>query len=263
MSRWSFPRRCSAATPSTSCRSADVRRSIDTEIACASPDVLHEVDALHELHREEAPRVLDDELVEADDVRMRHTGEASELLFQPVNAGWRGVTQGLERDDFVAGAILNLVDHSHSARAQTSEHGKTIGAGKSSSASVGGGRSSSGSFQERARLLVGVQQALQFGVKRGIVPHTPDPDSSGARTDPSATLRRTSPAAAGSGRRPIHWPGSWRLQHAEVNNGNGPVYSEAALRRQPHVTCPSLPRAMSRRCSESCAVEMKRREMSW
>ncbi len=32
ISRWSFPRRCSAETPSTSCRSADVRRSIDRDV---------------------------------------------------------------------------------------------------------------------------------------------------------------------------------------------------------------------------------------
>ena len=73
--------------------------------------------------------LFDDELIQADHVRVRHTGEASELV-QSVDAGGRGVAQGFERHDLAAGEILNFVDHSHSARTDTSEHREALRAGK-------------------------------------------------------------------------------------------------------------------------------------
>jgi hypothetical protein len=91
---------------------------------------LNEIDALHELHREEATLLFDDKLVQADQVRMRYTGEASKLLFQPVDGGGSGASHGLERDDLATNEILDLVDHSHSAGPEAPQHGETVGRGK-------------------------------------------------------------------------------------------------------------------------------------
>src|SRR5215469_3553076 len=96
--------------------------TIDRRRCRASFHVLHQVDTLHEFHREEAICVFDHEFIEADHVRMRHTCEAPKLPFQPVDAGGSDIAQGLERHDFIANEVLNLVDHSHSARTETSEH---------------------------------------------------------------------------------------------------------------------------------------------
>ena len=100
---------------------------------------------------------------------MRDTGEASELLFQPINAGRGGVAEGLERHDLAAGEIVNLIDDAHSARTQTSKHRKALRAGKIIVCERRRRRKSGRSLQERAGPLMRVQQALQFGVKRGIV----------------------------------------------------------------------------------------------
>jgi hypothetical protein len=104
---------------------------------------------------------------------MRHIREASKLVFQPVDAGWGGVTQSLERYGFAAGEILNFVHHAHSTCTETPKHLKAPCAGK---IIVGGRRSCrepDRSFQEGARFLMGIQQALQFGLKRRIVPACP------------------------------------------------------------------------------------------
>ena len=100
---------------------------------------------------------------------MRHTGETAKLVFQPVDAARSGMTQGFERNDLGAGLILNLVDHAHAARTQTSEHREALGAGKIIVGDHQWRRELNRSFQKRARALVGVQQALQFGAKRGVV----------------------------------------------------------------------------------------------
>ena len=55
---------------------------------------------------------------------MRDAGETSELLLQPVDARGRDDAEGLERDDLATGAINDLVDHTHTARAKSSEHGE-------------------------------------------------------------------------------------------------------------------------------------------
>ena len=105
-------------------------RAIDTTPFRSLPDVVHEGDALHELHREEAPGVFDKQLVEADDVWMRHSGEASKLLLQPIDAGRRGPTKGLERHDLVPRLVVNFVDHAHPAGAEASNHREAVGAGE-------------------------------------------------------------------------------------------------------------------------------------
>ena len=55
-----------------------------------APHVVDEAHARHELHGEEAALVLDEQLVEAHQVGVRHVGEASELPFQPVEVGGTG-----------------------------------------------------------------------------------------------------------------------------------------------------------------------------
>ncbi len=122
--------RCKAETPSTSCPSVDVRRSSDNAPARAWPHVLHEVDALHEFHREEAARRVDHEFVQADYIGVRDTSEAAELLFQPVNASRGGVPQGLERHDLATGAVVNFIDDAHSPGTQPSEHREALRTGE-------------------------------------------------------------------------------------------------------------------------------------
>ena len=85
-----------------------------------SAHVLDEAHAVDELHREEAPVVLDEQLVETHQIRVRHIGEASELPLQPIEIGGAGAKQGLQRDDLVADAVVRLVDDAHSARAELS-----------------------------------------------------------------------------------------------------------------------------------------------
>ena len=89
MSRCSLPRRCSAETPSTSCRSAAIEPVVESCGPVGTSRVVDEAHALHELHREETAVVLDEQLVEAHQIRVRHIGEASELPLQPIEVGRR------------------------------------------------------------------------------------------------------------------------------------------------------------------------------
>jgi hypothetical protein len=61
---------------------------------------------------------------------MRHSGEASKLLLQPIDAGRRGATKGLQRHNLVSHTVVNLVDHAHPAGAQAANHREAVGAGK-------------------------------------------------------------------------------------------------------------------------------------
>src|SRR5947209_1627706 len=89
-----------------------------------SSSVIDEMHALHELHREETPIVLDKQLVEAYQIRVSDIGQASELSFEPIQVGCAGPKKGLECDDFVAESVVHFIDHPHSACAQPSHHSK-------------------------------------------------------------------------------------------------------------------------------------------
>ena len=120
MSRWSLPWRCSAETSVRQLmkhapHAVDVQR---TGRLGRPSHVLHEIDALHELHREEAVRALDDQLVERHQVAMGDIGEAAELPLEVIDVGRPGAPQRLQGDDLIASAIVHLVDDAHAAGAE-------------------------------------------------------------------------------------------------------------------------------------------------
>jgi hypothetical protein len=100
---------------------------------------------------------------------VRDAGEASKFVLESVDASGIDAMQSLERNGLAAGKILNLVHHSHTTRTDTSEHPEALGAGKIIVDAHRRRRKLDGLFQEEARFLVGVEQALHLRLKRGIV----------------------------------------------------------------------------------------------
>ena len=113
-----------------SCRSAGDEPVVESARPVRAPHVIDEAHARHELHREEAALVLDEELIEAHQVRVRHVGEASELPFQPIEVGRTGPQKRLQCDDLVANSVVHFIDGPHAACAQPAHHAKAPGAGK-------------------------------------------------------------------------------------------------------------------------------------
>ncbi len=76
---------------------------------------LDEVDTLDELHREEPLIRGGDELVEHDQVRVRHVGERAKLLLHPVHRAGVHPRQHLERDVRPAFPVVGAIDDTHPA----------------------------------------------------------------------------------------------------------------------------------------------------
>ena len=163
ISRCSLPLRCSAETPSISCRRACTSRS--SEASARSARVVDEAHAPDELHREETPLFLDEQFIEADQIRVSHIGEASELPLQTIEVGCAGAKQGLQSDDLVTDPVVHFVDHPHAARAQPSHHSKAPGAGKTIFGRHGRRQQIRRVIEKRERFLVGRQQAHHFRPK--------------------------------------------------------------------------------------------------
>jgi hypothetical protein len=83
-----------------------------------STNVFEEIDAVHELHREETIRAVHDELVQRYQVRMRDVCQAAELALEAVDVGRPRTKQRFQRHDFVADPVVNFVDDAHAAGAQ-------------------------------------------------------------------------------------------------------------------------------------------------
>jgi len=92
-----------------------------------SANVLDEVDAVHELHREETIGAFDHEFVQRNEIWMRDVGQTAKLALQPVDVGRARAEQRFQRDDFPADAVVHLVHDAHAARAQLTAHSETIG----------------------------------------------------------------------------------------------------------------------------------------
>lgn len=88
----------------------------------AVPQVGEQIVAVEQLHREEARRGVDDEIVERDQVRVREIGEAAELALELVDLLDVGIGDGLERDPLAALPILGLIDHPHAACTDAADH---------------------------------------------------------------------------------------------------------------------------------------------
>ena len=92
-----------------------------------STNVFDEVDAVHELHREETIGAVHDELVQRHQVRMRDIRQAAELALEPVDVGRPRAKQRFQRDDFVADLVVDFVDDAHAASAQLPAHREALG----------------------------------------------------------------------------------------------------------------------------------------
>ena len=83
-------------------------------------DIVDEVDATDQLHREQPSPSVGNELVEDHEVVVDHAGECSELLFEAIQGG-RVVdpVQRFQGDDRVTVLVVHLIDHAKAAGAQT------------------------------------------------------------------------------------------------------------------------------------------------
>ncbi|MFN8642593.1 MAG: hypothetical protein U0802_13435 [Candidatus Binatia bacterium] len=94
----------------------------------AAAQVVDDVDAVDQLHREEALLVVDDEVVELDQVRMRQAGERAELLFEQVDLFRRVGAQGLQRHVAAEHGVVRQVDDAHPALPEGREQSIASGA---------------------------------------------------------------------------------------------------------------------------------------
>ena len=78
--------------------------------------VAEEVDPVHQLHGEEPLVVVEEQLVQRDQVGMRHVGQGAELLLEAEDALRAGAGQRLERDLRSPLAIERPIHDSHAAR---------------------------------------------------------------------------------------------------------------------------------------------------
>src|ERR1019366_4031352 len=83
-------------------------------------DVLDDVDAIDELHREERLVARRGQIVEVHEVRMPDVGERPELALERVERRRAEVRQALERHEVPALAIERLVDDAHPSPAEAS-----------------------------------------------------------------------------------------------------------------------------------------------
>ena len=92
-----------------------------------STNVLDEVDALHELHREEAIGAFHDELVQRHEIRMGDVGQAAKLTLELIDVGRSRPKQRFQRDDLQADPVVHFVHDAHPARTQLPAHRETLG----------------------------------------------------------------------------------------------------------------------------------------
>jgi hypothetical protein len=161
-------------------------RSHRAAVARRSADEIHERDAAHQLHREEAIRIVHDELVQRDEIRMGDVRQAAKLALEPEDVLGARPQHRLQRDDLVAPAILHFVDDTHAAGAERAEDGESIGAAKVAAGAIrrergqDGGRIVSGGedphglggcgrLQEAARAIVRADQPLDLLAQVAIV----------------------------------------------------------------------------------------------
>ena len=114
-------------------------------------DVFDEIDAVHQLHREEAIRAFHDELVQRHEIRMRHIRQAAKLAFEPIDVARAHPKQRFQRDDFPADAVVHFVDDPHPARAQPPLHGEPFGPLELRTRSKGGQRLNRGAIVSRGQ----------------------------------------------------------------------------------------------------------------
>jgi hypothetical protein len=83
--------------------------------------VLDEARTRHELHREEAVALADEELVQAHEIRMAQLGEGAELPLEPVDLFRAEMSQGLRGHREPESRVMDTVDHPHAALSDARE----------------------------------------------------------------------------------------------------------------------------------------------
>src|ERR1019366_10173314 len=77
-----------------------------------------DVGAVEELHGEEGRVFVRHEVVELDEIRMRHAGERPKLLLQSNDLGRGKLGEGLQRDFSPHFGVERAIDHAHAALAE-------------------------------------------------------------------------------------------------------------------------------------------------
>ena len=90
-------------------------------------DVIQEVDALDELHREEPLVFFREELVKRDEIRVRDVRERTKLVLETVERVGLGAPQSLYGDEDAALAVIRAIDDPEATRAQTTFDREPIG----------------------------------------------------------------------------------------------------------------------------------------
>ena len=90
----------------------------------------HEIDAVDQLHREEPPIVLAEELVQLDHVRMADVGQGAELALEAEQGLRVEVNHGLERHGLAAHEIARAMDDPHAACPQATIHLESLRSAK-------------------------------------------------------------------------------------------------------------------------------------
>ena len=83
-----------------------------------APDVVEKIDTLDELHGDEPLAVVDEQLVEGDEIRMREVGEGAKLALEAKEGLDVAVAQRLQSDGAARLPIERAVDDAEAARSE-------------------------------------------------------------------------------------------------------------------------------------------------
>jgi hypothetical protein len=101
----------------------------------AAANVVQEIDAVNELHCEEAVPLVDDQLVQLDQVAVHHSDERTKLVLETVELARLAHRQGLQSYIGPCLLIVDTIDHAHTAASHECQWPKAIGAGEGSTQS--------------------------------------------------------------------------------------------------------------------------------
>ena len=133
----------------------------------ASTHVAREARASHQLHREEARLLFDEQLVQANEIGMRDAGKPSEFLLETVQIRRAVATQRLERHDLGPAFVVHFVDDAHATGSEAANDPEPLSARKPI-AIADGGLPLEGMLEERGGVFVRRQEAHDIGPQRGI-----------------------------------------------------------------------------------------------
>jgi hypothetical protein len=86
------------------------------------PDVLQEIDASNQFHREEPQLILTEQLVELDQIGMADINECAEFALESIQEGRIRPSQNLQGDQLLLVAVVALVDLAEATFAEPAAH---------------------------------------------------------------------------------------------------------------------------------------------